>query len=319
MVKNVVITDDDIWGKTPPWSHLKSYNPKHLDRSYIDFFNTAEKKGLKFYRSTFDWYKNRKFIKGWTVENNKWVQAFNFKPDFIMDKTALTEKSIRWKKLFSRKKIIINPSYIEELCSDKLKTFRLFPRITPRLFLVRSKKELQDNLRNVRTDMIVLKPRAGSSAKGLSICRKKEALKLRIKGDMLLQEFIDTSKGVKGLVKGVHDIRAIMIGGKFNHAFMRVPRKGLISNVSLGGRIIFLRKKQVPKKILRSARELEKKLRGYSPRLYTADFVMDGNGRPWLMEMNSKPGFFFYEEYKRLDLKKLFVDALLNAIKGSIK
>ena len=312
-MKNLVMIYKQKWSKIPTWEYLKEYDTSALNKAYLWIAKFAEKHGFKFYMSRFEWYKGNKFIKAWVVEKGKWKQVYNIKPDFIYDKTSLKPRYIQYKKLFTRKKIILNPYFIEELCSDKLKTFKIYPKLTPRLYLVKNKSQLKKAMKKIRSYMAVLKPRAGSSAKGLIIDNKEKILKEKIKEEMVLQEFVDTTKGIPGLTKSVSDLRAIVINGKINHALVRVAKKGFVSNVSRGGRVKFLKKSQIPRKVAKGVAFIDNKLRSYKPRMYTTDFVFDENGEIWLIEMNSKPGLFIVKEAK---MKKQLMDDLFRAIKN---
>lgn len=310
-MKNLVMAYKNEWGITPPWPTVKDYGIENINRAYYKLARQAAKKGFKFYTADFRWYKNGRFTKGWIVKGNKWEQRFNIKPDVIFDKTKLSPGNIKYKKYFSKKKMILNPYSIEKICNDKMLTYRLFKSLVPKLFLVKNKKQLKEKLDKIKTELVVVKPRIGSSAKGLHICTKKQALRLKIKEDYLLQEFIDTRKGLKGLSKGVYDIRVIMAGGKFTYAWMRKAEKSLISNISRGGKLVLLKRKQIPKQILKAARQIDNKIRKHKPRIYTADFVLDEKGKPKLIELNSKPGFYFFKEK--------VVNAMFDALKKAAK
>lgn len=310
-MKNIVLTYEQKWGEQPSWHTVGEYGIKHLNSEYFDVAKRAEKKGMRFHMSAFEWYKNGKFTKGWVVEGDKWVRAFNIKPDLVFDKTKLEAKYIKLKRLFSRKGIMLNPFFIEELCSDKLKTFRLFPKLTPRLFLVRNGKDLKDNMKKIRSDLAVLKPRSGSSAHGLYIENKKKLLKKKIQEDYVLQEFIDTTNGMPGLTKKVSDVRIIVAGGKVVDLSMRTQDKGLVSNISRGGKLTRLKVEQTPKEMMKATKEIDKKLKDYNPRMYAADFVLDEKGKAWLIEMNSKVGTPFYND----PIKKGLINILYKALK----
>jgi len=56
----------------------------------------------------------------------------------------------------------------------------------------------------------------GSGGEEILIKDKNELIKEKINfdRDYILQEFIDTSKGIKGLVSGVHDLRVVLLNEK---------------------------------------------------------------------------------------------------------
>ena len=93
---------------------------------------------------------------------------------------------------------------------------------------------------------------------------------------------------------GVYDIRVVLSQGKIIDSYIRASRKKsiLMSNVALGGKEIFIHKDQIPKEAMKDLDLIEKKFKHYKSRLYTADFVIDKNGKVWLIELNDKPGIF---------------------------
>ncbi|MBW2994893.1 hypothetical protein KY312_00935, partial [Candidatus Woesearchaeota archaeon] len=58
------------------------------------------------------------------------------------------------------------------------------------------------------------------------------------------------------------------------------------------------------------------RLKRFKPRIYTVDFIFDKNNKPWLMELNSKPGMFGYEKYKK-DMRR-FEKSLILAVRENI-
>ena len=79
-----------------------------------------------------------------------------------------------------------------------------------------------------------------------------------------------------------------------------------------------IHKNKIPKQVLKDIKKVESKLKHYNPRLYTMDFVIDKNNKVWLIEMNSKPGFFFYSEYAKHKRQEKFEKALIKAIKENV-
>jgi len=311
-MKKIVIADDGQWGKLP-WSSMKLYNTKHLREAYAYLFKKAEKYELKFYKSNFKWRKNGKFVKGWEYSDG-WKQAFNIKEDFVMDKSSFSEHNNKWKKIFDKQNKILNHFFIEDLCTDKMKTYRLYPELVPKCFLVNDRKELDRVIKKIRSSKVVLKPIAGSSAKGLKIVDRDNIPK--IKKGTIVQEFVDASCGLKGLVKGIYDLRCVVINGEIVDSFIRQAAPGnLTSNYSTGGKLVFYSLDKIPIPVRNAVKKIDAKLKKYVPRIYTADFVIDCNDRLWLIEMNSKPGFFFYEAHGQFDARERFENSLVRAIK----
>ncbi len=322
--KIVAVCDDLSWTEKP-FEKKKHYPVKDLQDSYMDLFLKAESKNLKFVETNFDWYDKNKniFKKGWIFDEALgWKQIKNFKADFIFDKSPLSKKYESFKKYFSRKHMILNPHYIEELCSDKLITYNMFKMYVPMTIRVNNKEEFLKKLKKVRTEKIVVKPEFGSSAEGVKIIDKHDAIRNppKIKKNTLLQEFVECKRMNKWRFHyGVFDLRIILGEGDIIDSFFRVSKKGVLtSNVSTGGRSVFVHKENLPKGVLKSIKSIDYKLRKYKPRLYTLDFVIDKENRVWLIEMNSKPGFFFYSQYAEHKRKNKFEKKLIEEIKDGV-
>ena len=55
--------------------------------------------------------------------------------------------------------------------------------------------------------------------------------------------------------------------------------------------------------MLARVRKIDSHFQHYGPRVYSADFAMDENNKPWLIELNSKPGMLFYDDAPHLRIK----------------
>jgi len=308
-----ILYDTDDWKYKIPYATRSPYSGRLRRSSFISLSKIAKKHGIKLTRASSLWYEKGIFKKAWIYDNG-WKKIKNLKADIIFDKTPLNDKTLKIKKKLSREIKIFNDLFVEKLCSDKLTTYRYFRQFMPNTFLINNKKQLKKILPKIRTQKIVIKPRAGSSAKNIKFTSKKKLLK-KISKESVVQEFIDVS-GVPGFVKGVSDLRIITINGKIAIASIRHARKGLISNVSRGGREIVIDIKKIPNKVKAIVRKIDSKLSTHKPRIYTSDFVFDKNNKPWLMELNSKPGLFGYERYPK-DKKRLETNLIL-AVKKSI-
>lgn len=322
--KVVAVCANIEWTKKP-FEKEKYYPAKVLQEVYMDLFLKAESENLKFVETNFDWYDKNKnvFKKGWIYDEAlDWKQIFDFKADFILDKSPLTKRYESYKRYFSKKHMILNPHFIDELCSDKLKTYNMFKVFVPLSIKVNNKKELLKQLKNIRTEKIVLKPEYGSSAEGVRILDRHKVIgnPPKIKKNTILQEFVECKKTNRFRFHyGVYDLRVVLSQGKVIDSYFRVSKMGILtSNVSTGGKVVFIHKNKIPKQVLKDIKKVESKLKHYNPRLYTMDFVIDKNNKVWLIEMNSKPGFFFYSEYAKHKRQEKFEKALIKAIKENV-
>jgi glutathione synthase/RimK-type ligase-like ATP-grasp enzyme len=316
MIKNIVILGDCKWNKNP-WAGSiisKIYGLKNVMVAYNVFGDVAEKHNIKLYKSCFCWYKNKKFTKGWVYEKGKWKCAYDISPDFIFDKISSDSDTIKIKKQFSRQEKILNTWFIEKLCSDKWKTYKLFPHLVPKGYLVNGMAEVKKAIKKIKSDKVVIKPRYGSSAKGLYIIDKREIVP-KVKGEYIVQEFIDSSRGLDGICKGICDVRVVMVNSVVNHVFTRIAKCGLISNVSCGGKIKFLKFDKIPISAKKIVKLVNSKLKKHQPNVYTADFIIDKNNRAWLIELESKPGVIDYELYNGNKQRENFYNSIIQSIK----
>lgn len=312
----VMLYESPDWGDKVPFDS-SIYGGKILRKGYESFARTAIKKNLLFARACYKWYVGSGiFSKAW-VFDSKWKRVKNLKVDIVFDKTPSDKKFLAIKKRLKKDIRIFNDPFIDILCSDKMLTAKKYPRLMPKSIIVNNKKEWEKEIKNIKTEKVVLKPVRGSSAKDVKVT-KKNRLPKKILKNTIIQEFVDGKKGIPGLTKGVSDLRLIVCDGKIISALTRNVKKGFITNISHGAKVAFLTNKKIPKKVKEMLKEIDSKLHKYKSRLYTADFIFDGDGKPWLIELNSKPGFFYFLSNERPDLALKFEDAVLNSIKRLI-
>lgn len=290
-------------------------NPKR-NESFSLLLDKGKDNGLQTCLSRYEFYnkRTRKLRKAWVFENGIWKKVKNKKVDlfYYHGKTrGIVEECKKIQKLINLP--TLNHLELEQVCDDKLLTFNIFPELSPKTFVVNDFYELQRIIHYIKSDKVVLKPRFGSNGKGIVFLDKKH-LKNGIRKDTIVQEFIDSSNGILN-IKKTHDLRVIVIDGKINHAYIRVAKnKSLLCNAYRGAKKIFLRNDEIPSSILSRVKKIDSHFGHYGPRVYSADFAMDENNKPWLIELNSKPGMMFYDQAPHLRLK--YYDKLYQSIKS---
>lgn len=268
------------------------------------FLEQAPKHNFEACLSRYEYYdKNKKQLKkAWIFEDGKWKKVQNRKVDlfYYHGKTeGILEECKKLEKVLNLP--TLNHLDVEKICDDKLLTYEIFPDLFPKTFIIHTFYDLQKVIHNIKTDKVVLKPRFGSQGRDVIVLEKNN-LKNGIKKDTIVQEFIDSSKGVLN-IKKVHDFRVIMMNGKINHAYIRTPKQGLICNASLGADKTYIDNDEIPCSILNKIKKIDSYLKQYGSRVYSADFAMDKNKKPWLIELNSKPGMMYYSKAPELRLK----------------
>ncbi len=281
------------------------FSKKRTNKAYQLFSKIAKEKDVIVLISTFKNLSGRYLKKAW-VYDNFWQLVENREIDLIFDRERTTLKNEEKKEEIGIK--LVNDPGLNKLCWDKMQTYDYFSEMVPRTFLVNNIDQLKEIMPQIKTEKIVLKPRYGIMGKDILFVNKKDVKEAR--KNTVVQEFIDSSVGIKELgIEGVHDLRIMIINGEIDHFYVRAAKKdSLLANCAQGGKKIFIENEKIPKSVLNIANEIDDKLMKYEPRIYAIDFVFDKNGKLWVMELESIPGFAYYdgaEEIRINFLKKL--------------
>ena len=319
MLKTItIISDDDDWNSELPFKKYKEY------RSHYEFFyELAEKQGIRFVRAHINWYKsNGIFEKAWSydVKSKKWIKLDNVKADFVFDKAPALKKFKDLKYKINKEIGMMNNPEMDYKVNNKKSILKIFPNILPKTFIIKSNVDLKEKLQKINTEKAVLKPAVGSGGDKILIQDKSELINNNIKfdEDYILQEFIDTSKGIKGLVDCVHDLRVVLFNEKIAYSYIRIPKKGcLLCNIHQGGTMIGIRNDQIPEQVKKLLKIINKKLEKYVPRNYAADFFFDENQKAYLIEINTKPGLLFSSELGQ-ELQIRSYNLLIKILKDSL-
>lgn len=292
-----------LFGKSD-WNKSKPFNNRNYRYSYEYFYTLCKKSGIQMYRASYEWYDyDKKYFKyAWIYEgeNANWKRVYNIKPDLVYDKTKARMEVYYKKELIRKKYPFINNLEFTRLIDDKLTTSLLFEKWSKKSWLVENKNDLANALKNIKSKKAVLKPLVESGGKGVRIGNKKDLMAIsRLSGPCIVQEFIDSSKGVPGFSRGVHDLRLVMVNEKVIYAYIREPRKGgLLANLAQGGTLTVVPKNKLPKSLYPIVAYANKLFSTFNPRIYCVDFMFDKSKKPWIVELNSMPGLFFTPEEK---------------------
>ncbi len=302
----------------------KPFKTRNSGRVWTIFSRKARKYGLNVFLAHHREYKDGKLVKCWHKENKKWKIVKDQPIDIIYSRFAgsiyrqnkVNKKALKFKLDMAKNVTMINHPILDDFCWDKRVVSETFPQYTPKTFVVNTLHGLKIVLSKIKTKKIILKPRYGTLGKKVLVV-DREKLPKKIEKNTLVQEFIDTSKGIKGITKGVHDMRVIMINGKIDHIHVRTPKDGLLkANVALGGSKKFVDKKKVPRKAKIISKKVDKLFKGLYPRVFSVDFLFNEKGMPYIVECNSQPMIDKYAFGKYADPS--FYDRLLETIRISI-
>jgi hypothetical protein len=188
-------------------------------------------------------------------------------------------------KLFARNKW---QSYIE------------FREYFPTTFILDTPENLKKFLSNYNeSQKFVAKPVEGMKGKDIHFLTIKDYdfivnTLMEDSKRYLLQEFIDTTKGIKGIAHGVHDLRVVSLNGEIIWSHVRQPGNGteLKANVAEGGSIDEISDfSTLPTELVKITKDLIQIFYSkYNNPLFTVDFGVTADG-PKIFEFNSQCGF----------------------------
>lgn len=277
--------------------------------SYEYFFKLSEQAGIKLYRAPYQWYDNNSgiFKYAWEFEKDTWNKVSYIQPDLIYDKTTTTPKTDRIKELVQKHCPVINDPIFTRILNDKINTSLIFPQWSKKSWLIRNEEDFVQHLPHITTSKVVLKPLTGSGGRGIEIL-EKDAIKQTPCFDRLylMQDFIDSSKGVPGVNSSTHDLRLVFVNDILIYSYIREPKKGsLLANVAQGGTLTILSNEKIPLSINPIIAHANQAFATFDPRIYTIDIMFDENNFPWVVELNSMPGLYF-DSNEKSSITKLF-------------
>lgn len=218
--------------------------------------------------------------------------------EFIDEDFRRTEDDVKANVVYNKGRItfdaaanVVTDPELETLCNDKHATNLLFPHLCPRTIVVKTDGEFQRALDQMPSEKIVVKPLDRFGGDGVTIGSRDVVTENNPGYPCIVQEFIDTSRGIPGIMDGLHDFRIICIGGVVAACYIRTPPQGsLVANVSLGGGEITVDVTEIPEGALELFREVDTALSHFPSRVYSVDMGLNADGRWMLIELNDQPG-----------------------------
>lgn len=257
---------------------------------YYDLAAVLQSRGEEFFiaRTTQNYKGGNLFASGWRYEQcefNRYEEQihadviFNKGEDFVADTAA---------------NVVVRPA-LEDACT-KDKIYTQFSAYAPKSYLVKCKDDLEKAVDDIPTDLVVMKPPNGGGGRGVTIVTKRESRQAFIESPIIVQEFIDTSAGIPGIIEGMHDFRIIMIDGSAILSFVRTPPPGkLIANVSQGGLFKLVDLERIPGEALGIAQEIDGSFAHIPYRLLSVDLARTKKGSWKIIECNAPPALFAAE------------------------
>jgi glutathione synthase/RimK-type ligase-like ATP-grasp enzyme len=225
-------------------------------------------------------YNGKKFI-----QHNENITA-----DFILDRSGSLafpgDKLIR----------VLNPLQFKSFCASKIAMHTILADVMPKTFFIRSTIDLQNIcLLLDEHHTYVLKPSTGLGGKGIIFGTPTEISRqsIEIDKEYVLQEFVDTSRGIPHITDSYHDLRVVLLDNKIVWITVRTPKKdSLLANVAQGGTIRDITDEALPACVVKTVSTVKNIItKNYSqPLLYSIDMGVS-NGRAYVFELNDQIGF----------------------------
>ncbi|HRZ94947.1 MAG TPA: hypothetical protein P5262_00030 [Candidatus Moranbacteria bacterium] len=298
MKKVMILFGKDSWKKSKPFS-----NKKYM-YSYEYFYALCKKEGIQILRASYEWYdyKNKFFKYAWVFEKSSsiWKRAYDIRPDLIYDKTKSTPEAYLKSSLIRANYAFFNDIEFSKIIDNKLAVGLFFSDWSKKSLLIEDLKHLSVALNKISNKQkMVLKPANLSGGENVFIGQKAEliervgAAKINLT-DWILQDFIDSSDGIPGIMRGIHDLRLVIIDTAIVYSYYRTPAKGsLLANLAQGGSMEIVPLKKLPKSILPIVKKANQLFSGFEHKIYTIDLMFDKDKQPWIVELNSMPGMYF--------------------------
>lgn len=309
MTKKVGICFSRQFEGIGPLDHIGPKRPV-----YIRLLKLCKKKGWGTFVLTRKTYKGKGVFEGcWKFVDGKFeCVAKPVKIDLVYDRSA----GVHFPPEGDESLIWVNKRDFKILAWDKWAAFQEVGECMPQTLFVEKESDLENVLSKIKTDWVVLKPFNGLKGFGVFIGPKVEALNFKFpKGykRYIAQEFVDTSKGILGITKGMHDLRIAIVNGSPVWSHVRVPANGsFMANAAQGGTLTEVDYKKVPQAITNIVDKISKLFfEKYDNPIYSLDFGIGKNGKPYIFEINDQIGFPKWEMKQR--------DAFLNALVENFK
>jgi hypothetical protein len=277
-MRHVAVFFDEPGFEDYPFDVVDDYRP-----AYHELAKRITDRGGTFSiaRSQDTYLGKNRFSRGWTFRDGAFRETSKpFVVDIIYNKGYFKPDA---------EAVVLNVPELDTICTDKWVTCAEFGDLCPRTKLVRNEEELAKAAEELGPGDLIAKPVDGHEGKGIVKGSAAEMRGMKLSFPLLLQEFLDSSAGIPGLIDGIHDFRMIVVRGELILSYVRTPKPGgFLANVSQGGAEIPVALDKIPAGARDILKIVESKLARFPDRVYCLDVVF-ARGRWYIMELNSKP------------------------------
>lgn len=284
---------------------------------YLRLLELCQQKGWQVFILTRRTYQGKGVFKGsWQFKKGKfWQRQEAVKINLVYDRAA----GMIFPPARDKEMVVVNRRDFKQLCYDKHLTFKEIGQFMPKTVWIGKESNLAQASSQIKTAWVVLKPYNGLKGLGIFVGPKEKALSFKFSKkyrQYIAQEFVDTSGGMPGLAKGLHDLRVVVINGKVVWCHVRTPPVGSFkANVAQGGKIKEVEWGKVPEAVKKIVRELNGRFyEEFDNPIYSIDFGMGKDG-PLIFELNDQVGFPLWE----MKARERFLEAHIKNFSSKLK
>lgn len=210
---------------------------------------------------------------------------------------------------------VLNDIHFKRLCNDKNATQEFIGDFMPKSARIRDKAGLSRQLESFSPSaLVVLKPANGMCGQGIVIDYPEKIMREKIENGRgyILQEFVDTSGGIPGVIAGHHDLRIIIVDGKIVLSHVRAPKEGsLLANVAQGGSIREVPIENIPAFIIDGVKKIQERIdKKFNRPLYSIDLGIQNKSGLFVFELNDQIGF----PSEKMKNSAIFIESALDSL-----
>jgi len=296
---------------------------KHIGRKlpvYLRLLKLCQKKGWQVFILTRRTYQGKGIFNGvWHFDKDKFSRREKpVKIDLVYDRVA----GMKFPPEQEKEMVVVNQRGFKLLCYNKWLAYQKIGHLMPKTYWLGKGKNLAKVLDQVKTDWVVLKPCNGMKGVGIFVGPKEKALNFELTKkkaycQYIAQEFVDTSVGIPGIVKGKHDLRVAIANGEVVWSHVRTPPGGSFkANVAQGGTIEELSPAKLPDSVKKIVSQVAKRFhQKFNNPIYSIDFGIGKDG-PLIFELNDQIGFPLWEMKARDRFLQAHVKNFEEKLKG---
>ncbi len=276
---------------------------------YLWLYEIAKERGIKVVWTNIQELSEKGFASYYIWDGKNFVEKNkNLKPDYILDRSACSDKRMPIKNMMQEMAPSLNPPRVQMIAEDKFMTHLMFPEITIPSYLAHNKEELSAIAKKHKTTRKwVTKYLRGICGNGVEISSSKKVAQYKGKFPAIMQPFLDSKQGIPSLFKGIHDLRVICLDHKPIQAYIRTPAKGKeLCNIAQGGTRIFIALSDLPPQAKKLVQEVTKRLKPFQNTMYSVDMLFLNRKTPKLIEMNHNPTLEMTPGHEK-EVKKILV------------